>query len=72
MNILNNIEKKPYQRYTIKHGIEEIQIQIPLRNVQVFEADFAAAVKSGVDDKDSFIRLMNSYGGNIRLKHRDQ
>lgn len=68
--LLTNLEKKPYQAYTIEHGMERISIQIPLKEARGFEAAFAEAAKNGAS-KDELLKVMNSFGGNLRMKHRD-
>ena len=68
MTLLTNIEKKPFQAYTVQHGIERIQIQIPLQNAKEFEAKFAAALDEGKDSKADLLRIMSEQNGSIRKK----
>lgn len=40
--LLNDLSsgKTPYQNYTIVHGIEQLEVLIPLTNVKAFESAF--------------------------------
>lgn len=68
MSLLENVDKKPYQAYTIEHGIERIQIRIPLKEVRAFEAAFAESTSNGDDHKDTLLALVEAYGGSIRKR----
>ena len=65
-SLLNNINKKPFQAFTIEHGIERIKIQIPLKEVRAFEKTFAMALAEGIVSKTELLRIVQACGGSIR------
>lgn len=64
--LLNNLDKKPFQCYTLEHGIEKIKIQIPLKEALNFENDFYTFIKEGSTSKKDLMEMVNSHGGFIR------
>lgn len=64
--LLNSLDKKPFQCYTIEHGIERIKIQIPLKEALNFENGFADFIKEGLSSKSELMDLVNRHGGYIR------
>ncbi len=56
-------DKKAYQTYTIEHGIEHIQVLVPVKQVSLFEEQFAN-LKS--KQKTNIIDLVKQVGGKIR------
>jgi len=55
--------KKPFQTYTIQHGIEHITILVPLKEVAVFESRFAALATK---QKSTILALVESVGGKMK------
>lgn len=52
-----------YQTYTIQHGIESIQVQVPVTSVKTFEQQFAS-IKT--KQKTSILQLVEQVGGKVR------
>jgi len=69
MSLLGNIDKKPYQAYTIEHGIERIQIKIPLKEASAFETAFAEALRAEVT-KATLLSIVEAHGGSVRTQKR--
>lgn len=69
MSLLGNIDKKPYQAYTIEHGIERIQVKIPLKEASAFEAAFAAALCADIS-KTRLMAIVEEHGGSVRTQKR--
>lgn len=64
LNQLQAVEgKKAYQSYTIQHGIEEIQVLVPVASVKVFEERFATL---GTKQKSTILTLLETVGGKVR------
>lgn len=61
LNDLSAGVKKPFQTYTLEHGIERISIKIPLAEVEGFEAAFSKAKK----DKPSIMQLLAEFNGSV-------
>ena len=57
------LPKTPYQSYMLEHGIERIQLKIPVKQVQLFEEGFSALP---VRTKAAIIELVASVGGKIK------
>lgn len=53
--------KKPFQLYTIEHGIERLSVKVPLKEAASFEKRFAQSDKS----KTTITELLASLGGSI-------
>ena len=70
MSLIGSLDKKPYQAYTIEHGIERIHVQIPLKEARAFETAFAEATADGNDSKASLLQIVESHGGSIRKTKR--
>jgi hypothetical protein len=65
-SLLNMLDKKPFQAFTIEHGIERIKIKIPLKEVRTFEKTFALAIAEGADTKNELLQLVHACGGSVR------
>jgi hypothetical protein len=55
--------KVAYQTYTIQHGIESIQVQVPVTSVKVFEERFASFKTK---QKTAILQLVEQVGGKVR------
>lgn len=55
--------KIAYQTYVIEHGIEKITVLVPVKQVKIFEEDFAALKNK---QKANIIALVEHVGGKIR------
>jgi hypothetical protein len=53
-----------YQTYTLQHGIEAIQIQVPMAKVKTFEEQFA---QLKTKHKTTIISLVEQVGGKVRV-----
>ena len=53
--------KKPFQLYTIEHGIERLTVKVPLKEAAVFEQRFNQSDKS----KNTITELLKSLGGSM-------
>lgn len=53
--------KKPFQLYTIEHGIERLSVKVPLKEAASFEKQFVQSDKS----KATITELLASLGGSI-------
>lgn len=66
-SLLNELDatagKTAYQSYTIQHGIERIKVLVPLKNVQVFEAEFNATTDKS---KNALLEVVTRHSGKIR------
>jgi hypothetical protein len=56
-------EKIAYQTYTVKHGIEELKVLVPLKNAKMFEADFHANTDHS---KTALLEIISSHSGKVR------
>ncbi len=63
--LLDQLDKKPFQAYTIQHGIERVRVQIPLKSASVFEAEFQALQQKSAPMK-ALLKLVEDCGGQIR------
>lgn len=55
--------KIPFQSYTIMHGIEKIEVLVPFKNVQAFEAQ----VKStDLPTRQAVLECVQSHGGLLK------
>lgn len=63
----NSIGKTPWQCYTVKHGIETIDVLVPLKNAQVFEVEFKS---KKFNSKNSLIEFITSVGGELKQKSK--
>ncbi len=61
LTTLDQPTKKPYQLYTIEHGIERLSVKVPLKEAASFEKQFAQSDKS----KETITNLLASLGGSI-------
>ena len=52
--------KKPFQLYTIEHGIERLSVKVPLNSASVFEQQ-----ANGLKSKARIIELVKSLGGKV-------
>lgn len=60
--------KKAYQAFTIQHGIEHIDVKIPIKEVRHFERGFNEAISAGTSDKSALLELVARHGGKIVKK----
>ncbi len=63
--LLDQLDKKPFQAYTIQHGIERVRIQIPLEQTKVFEDKFAA-LSSTSASLSTLLELVAACNGKTR------
>jgi hypothetical protein len=70
MKLLDNIEKHPYQGYTLEHGIERIRVKVPLRSSRAFEAAIAEAIAEGAPTKSTLLEIVANHGGSQRSAKR--
>ncbi len=63
--LLNQLDKKPFQAYTIQHGIERVRIQIPLEQTKVFEDKFAV-LSSTSASLSTLLELVAACNGKTR------
>lgn len=68
MSLLQNIDKKPFQAYTIEHGIERIFVKVPLKESKSFETEFAEALSAGKDSKENIMAIVNKHNGSLHKK----
>lgn len=54
------VTRKPFQQYTVSHGIEHFEVLIPLHNCKVFEEDFS---KLDQPSKTQITQLAITHGG---------
>lgn len=66
MSMLGDIGKKPYQSYTIEHGIERVRVQIPLREIRAFEAAFNEALQEDKVPMATLLDVVKAHGGKLR------
>jgi hypothetical protein len=52
-----------YQVYTLQHGIERLEIRVPIKNTQAFEQQFAHIKDK---KKTTILSLVESVGGKIK------
>lgn len=55
--------RSAYQSYTIQHGIESIQVLVPVKSVKIFEEQFSAMPDK---QKKHIITLIEQVGGKIK------
>lgn len=55
--------KQPYQRFTVKHGIETFEVLIPLKSASVFEQDFNQLADKS---KSRIVELVQQHCGKVR------
>lgn len=55
--------KIPYQVYTLEHGIERIELRVPLKQVPLFEQEFSALTTKS---KASITQLVIKVGGKVK------
>lgn len=70
MKLLDNIEKRPYQGYTIEHGIERIHIKVPLSNAREFETAIAEAIADGTPSRAVLLDIVAAHDGTQRQTKR--
>lgn len=58
-----NAGKTPWQSYTIKHGIEAIEVLVPLKNAAVFETQIA---KQKLATRQAVIQFVSEHGGVLK------
>ena len=56
-------DKTPWQSYTLKHGIETIQILVPLKNAAVFEASI---MKQKFQTRQAVLMFVREHGGELK------
>lgn len=63
-NLLSDLSsgKTPYQNYIVEHGIERLDISIPLQHVAVFEAAFKAAE----GNKQKILKAVSDVSGKVK------
>ncbi len=54
--------KLPWQSYTVKHGIETIEVLVPLKNAELFETQ----MKKPMPTKAAIIRTLHECGGELK------
>jgi len=54
--------KTPWQEYTIKHGIETINVIVPLKNAAVFETQI---VKQKLATRQAVLQFVAEHGGEL-------
>lgn len=64
--LLTSLDKKPFQCYTLEHGIEKIKIQVPLKEALNFENAFSKFLKEETTSKTELLALVNRHDGFIR------
>jgi hypothetical protein len=65
-SLLNNLDKRPFQVYTIEHGIERFKVAVPLAEVRAFEKAFAEAIDDGNDSKTDLLEVLKLFGGKLK------
>lgn len=55
--------KQAYQSYTIQHGIEQIQVLVPVKQVAMFEDQFKDLKDK---QKTGIIALVEQVGGKVK------
>jgi hypothetical protein len=70
MKLLNDINKLPYQGYTLEHGIERIRVKIPLISARAFEVAIAEAIAEGEPTKAMLLEIVANHGGSQRQAKR--
>jgi len=64
LNQLNEVAgKTAYQSYTIVHGIEQIQVLIPLTEAKDFEVSFNSTTDK---TKDALLEIVRDHNGKIK------
>ncbi len=67
MKMLADIEKNAgkiaYQTYTIKHGIEAIEVLVPLKNSAVFETQI---MKQKLQTRQAVLEFVREHGGELK------
>jgi hypothetical protein len=58
-----NAGKVAYQAYTIKHGIESIEVIVPLKNAAVFETQIA---KQKLATRRAVLEFVREHGGELK------
>lgn len=61
LSTIDQPTKKPYQLYTIEHGIERLSVKVPLQEAASFEELFAKSDKS----KQSILKLLETHHGAV-------
>jgi len=66
-SLLSELDKSAgkiaYQAYTIKHGIEAIEIIVPLKNAVVFETQI---VKRKLATRQAVLKFVAEHGGELK------
>jgi hypothetical protein len=66
-NLLADLDEKagktPWQSYTVKHGIESIEVLVPLKNATIFETQI---VKQRLATRQAVIQFVNEHGGVLK------
>jgi hypothetical protein len=55
--------KTAYQKYTVTHGIEKIEVLVPLAQASVFEQKFKDLPER---KKNTILEIVKSVGGKVR------
>lgn len=55
--------KKPFQTYTIQHGIEHLRVLVPVANVKTFESAFKELKDK---QKSTILQLVEQVGGKVK------
>ena len=63
MKLLSDVTagKMAWQTYTVKHGIEMIEVLVPLKNTQVFEQELKTA-----QTKAMIMEIVQTNGGKLK------
>lgn len=56
-------EKTPWQSYTIKHGIESIEVIVPLKNAAIFETQI---VEQKLATRQAVLQFVAEHGGKLK------
>lgn len=61
---LENLQQKqPFQSYKIKHGIELLEVLVPVEHAPLFEQQFSELTDKS---KRAIIQLVMSFNGKVR------
>ena len=66
-NLLADIDKNagkvPWQSYTVKHGVESIEVLVPLKSAAAFETQI---VKQKLAPRQAGIQFVSEHGGILK------
>ena len=63
-DLATNGKKIAYQSYVLKHGIEHIQLLVPVKNSDVFQKQFEDLTDK---KKANIVALVESLGGKVKV-----